>query len=106
MLIFFKMLRSRVCDSATQVRPVAACLFREKTMTVLVDIVQLEAEINRRLGIDPPVDGELSPTLAALAEVYAGMIFHHQREIDVEALPESVRAALALQPADSRRSGE
>jgi hypothetical protein len=106
MLIFFKMLRPRVCDSATRVGPVAVCLFREKAMTVPVDIVQLEAEINRRLSVDPLVDGELSPTLAALAEVYAGMIFHHQREIDVEVLPESVRAALALQPADSRRSDE
>jgi hypothetical protein len=75
-------------------------------MTVLVDIVQLEAEINRRLGVEPPVDGELSPTLAVLAEVYARMIFHHQREIDVEVLPESVRAALAPLPADSRRSDE
>jgi hypothetical protein len=106
MLIFLKMLRPQVCDSATRVGRVAACLFREEAMTVLVDIVQLEAEINRRLGVDPPVDGELSPTLAALAEVYAGMIFYHQREIDVEALPESVRAALALQPADLRRSDE
>jgi hypothetical protein len=73
-------------------------------MTVLVDIVQLEAEINRRLGVEPPVDGKLSPTLEALAEVYAGMIFHRRRQVDVEALPEAVRAALALQPAGLGRS--
>ncbi|GJI92197.1 DUF3717 domain-containing protein [Duganella hordei] len=73
-------------------------------MTVLVDIVQLEAEINRRLGVEPPVDGKLSPTLETLAEVYAGMILRHQREVDVEALPEPVRAALVLQPAGLGRS--
>jgi hypothetical protein len=70
-------------------------------MTVLIDIVQLEAQINLCLGEDPPVDGELSPTLAAMAEVYALMIVRRQREVELATLPEAVRAALAWQLASA-----
>jgi hypothetical protein len=66
-------------------------------MSDLIDIVHLEAQINRCLGEDPPVDGELSPTLAAMAEVYALMIFRRQRDVEVALLPEAARAALTRQ---------
>jgi hypothetical protein len=72
-------------------------------MSTTIDIVQLEAEIMRLLREQPPVEGELSPTLNAVVEVYARMIYNRQRRIDIAALPEDCRRDVQPEPGDSEK---
>jgi hypothetical protein len=60
-----------------------------------VDMLALEAAINRCREDQPPRDYVLSPALALLAEVYAGLIWTHGTAVDLEALPGPQRQALA-----------
>lgn len=59
-----------------------------------MDMLALEAAINRCREEQPPRGYVLSPALALLAEVYAGMIWTHGTAVDLEALPGPQRQAL------------
>jgi len=62
-------------------------------MGKLIDIMELEGAINRCRAVHPARSGELSPPVSALATVYGWMIWTRLREVDLDALPESVRGA-------------
>lgn len=59
-----------------------------------IHITDLESAINFWRGREPAGSGlALSPEAAALAEVYALMVFHGRSETDAESMPEAARAA-------------
>ena len=56
-----------------------------------ITIEELEAIINRIRIVAPPIDGELSPELRILAEIYSNMISDHIQLIDLDPLAEQIR---------------
>lgn len=61
-----------------------------------VEMVQLEAAINRLRAAQPAVGYVLPAALSQLAEVYARMIYFRQARVEVEALAPPIQALLAL----------
>ena len=58
-----------------------------------IHITDLEAAINHWRARQPAEDSALAAEVAALAEVYALMVFHRQLEADATRLPAAARAA-------------
>lgn len=67
-------------------------------MTDQLDILQLEALINRMRQSQPPLGGELSPELNVLAALYARMIFAPDIPLGIAELPPACRALLRDAP--------
>ena len=58
-----------------------------------IHITDLEAAINHWRARQPAEQSALAAEVAALAEVYALMVFHHEHEADAQRLPAAARAA-------------
>ena len=58
-----------------------------------IHITDLEAAINHWRARAPSAHSALAPEVAALAEVYALMVFHRQEEADALRMPPAARAA-------------
>ena len=58
-----------------------------------IHITDLEAAINHWRARQPATGAALAPEVAALAEVYARMVFHRQHQADAAHLPAAARSA-------------
>lgn len=61
-------------------------------MGKIIDIIELEESINRYRKVHPATAGVLSQPVSALATVYGWMAWHRITQINVDALPDAVRA--------------
>ncbi|OEZ54879.1 DUF3717 domain-containing protein [Duganella sp. HH105] len=74
-------------------------------MSERIEVLQLEAWINRLRAAQPPDAVELSEPLQVLAELYGGMIYAGQSAVELADLGEAQRALLQRLAADAPAMG-